>query len=117
MGRDAGKWTGHDIADFVADQPPSYRPSRGATGVAAISGDDAFIMQADGKAWLYAPAGLLDGPLPTHYEPEDSPLHNLLYPSRSNPVREILRSRATRTSPAPPSPGRTCFPTSPPPTA
>ena len=89
---DAGKWTGHDIADFVADRPPSYRPEEGATGVAAIAGDDAFIMQADGKAWLFAPAGLLDGPLPTHYEPQDSPVQNLLYPKQErNPVRQILR--------------------------
>ena len=26
-------------------------------------------MQADGAAWLFAPSGMLDGPLPTHYEP------------------------------------------------
>ncbi len=25
---DSGKWAGHDIADFVADRPPSYRPRR-----------------------------------------------------------------------------------------
>src|ERR1700749_4269982 len=54
---DTQKWTGHDIADLVANRPPSYRPEEGATGVAAIAGDDAFIMQADGKAWLFAPAG------------------------------------------------------------
>ena len=36
---DAGKWTGHDNADFVADRPPSYRPPPDATGVDAISGD------------------------------------------------------------------------------
>ncbi len=30
-------------------------PPEGATGVAAISGIDPFIMQADGKAWLFAP--------------------------------------------------------------
>ena len=52
-----GRWTGHDVPDFVADRPPSYRPPEGATGVAAISGIDPFIMQADGKAWLFAPAG------------------------------------------------------------
>ncbi len=68
-----GQWTGHDIADFVADRPPSYRPPPGATGVAAISGIDPFILQGDGKAWLFAPAGLVDGPLPAHYEPQESP--------------------------------------------
>ena len=25
----AGQWTGHDVADFVADRPPSYRPADG----------------------------------------------------------------------------------------
>ncbi|MDX6415410.1 MAG: formate dehydrogenase major subunit, partial [Trebonia sp.] len=74
----AGKWTGHDVADFVADRPPSFRPPEGATGVAAISGIDPFILQADGKAWLFAPAGVLDGPLPTHYEPQESPFTNPL---------------------------------------
>src|SRR5580692_6108384 len=68
------KWTGHDIPDFVGDRPPSYRPPEGATGVAAIAGDDPFIMQADGKAWLFTPAGLVDGPMPAHYEPQESPL-------------------------------------------
>jgi formate dehydrogenase major subunit len=43
-------------------------------------------MQTDGKAWLYAPAGLSDGPLPTFYEPPESPLHNRLYAQQMNPV-------------------------------
>jgi formate dehydrogenase major subunit len=46
----------------------------------AIAGDEPFIMMADGRGWLYSPSGLLDGPLPTHYEPIESPVHNLLYP-------------------------------------
>src|ERR1700733_4527793 len=90
---DAGKWTGHDNADFVADRPPSYRPPEGATGVAAISGVDPFILQADGKAWLFAPAGLVDGPLPAHYEPQESPFGNALYGQQRNPIREIIRHR------------------------
>ncbi len=108
---DAGKWAGHDIADFVADRPPSYRPPDGATGVAAISGTDAFIMQADGKAWLFAPAGLVDGPLPAHYEPQDSPVQNLLYPRQEhNPVREILRHPGTPYQPSGSEPGSDVFP-------
>jgi formate dehydrogenase major subunit len=46
----------------------------------AIGGADPFIMMADGRAWLFSPSGLLDGPLPTHYEPIESPVDNLLYP-------------------------------------
>jgi formate dehydrogenase major subunit len=108
---DAGKWAGHDIADFIADRPPSYRPEAGATGVAAIAGTDAFIMQADGKAWLFAPAGLVDGPLPAHYEPQDSPVQNLLYPRQEhNPVREILRHRDTRYQPSGDEPGSDVYP-------
>jgi formate dehydrogenase major subunit len=82
------KWTGHDVPDFEADKPPDYRPPDDAEAEAAISGVDPFIMQADGKAWLFVPAGLTDGPLPTHYEPHESPFENPLYKRRSNPARE-----------------------------
>jgi formate dehydrogenase major subunit len=105
-----GKWTGHDIPDFVADRPPSYRPPEGATGVAAISGIDPFIMQADGKAWLFTPAGLLDGPMPAHYEPQESPLTNLLYGQQHNPVREILAHPQDRFQPSGAEPGSEIFP-------
>jgi formate dehydrogenase major subunit len=44
-------------------------------------------MQADGKGWLFAPNGLLDGPLPTHYEPEESVAENPLYGQQCNPAR------------------------------
>ena len=46
----------------------------------AIGGTDPFIMMGDGRGWLYSPSGLLDGPLPTFYEPLESPMPNLLYP-------------------------------------
>jgi formate dehydrogenase major subunit len=46
-------------------------------------------MRADGKAWLFAPSGLVDGPLPTHYEPYESPVENQLYTQQSNPVAKV----------------------------
>src|SRR5437764_1195944 len=52
---DQALWTGHDIADFTADKSPRYRPPDDATGAEALSGADAFVMQADGKAWLLVP--------------------------------------------------------------
>src|SRR5262249_54906688 len=53
-------------------------------GVAFHDGASPFIMKADGKGWLFAPNGLVDGPLPTHYEPMESPVRNALYPKRQN---------------------------------
>jgi formate dehydrogenase major subunit len=105
-----GRWTGHDVPDFIADRPPGYRPAEGATGLAAISGADAFIMQADGKAWLFAPAGLVDGPLPAHYEPQESPFANLVYAQQHNPVREIITSPDDLFQPSGNQPGSEVFP-------
>jgi formate dehydrogenase major subunit len=84
------RWAGHDVADFAATKSPHYRPPEDASGPDALSGTDPFIMQADGKAWLFAPAGLVDGPLPAHYEPQDSPFRNALYSQQRNPVRQAL---------------------------
>ena len=84
------KWTGHDNPDFLEDKKPEYEPPDGAKGPDAIAGDHPFILQADGRGWLYAAAGLMDGPLPTHYEPHESPFDNLLYSQRSNPTRQLF---------------------------
>lgn len=85
------KWVGNDVPDFPQNKPPAYRPAPGATGMDAISGTDPFIMKPDGKGWLYAPIGLKDGPLPTHYEAVESPLTNMLYKQQSNPVAKYYR--------------------------
>jgi formate dehydrogenase major subunit len=85
---DEGKWTGHDVPDFKEDKEPGYVPPDGAKAEDAIAGDHPFIMQADGRAWLYVAQGLEDGPLPTHYEPQESPFANPLYSQRANPRRQ-----------------------------
>jgi formate dehydrogenase major subunit len=104
------RWTGPDVPDFIADRPPDYIPPDGATGVAAITGTDPFIMQADGKAWLFAPAGMVDGPLPTHYEPQESPFANLLYGQQHNPVRQIISRPQSLYEPSGNEPGSKVFP-------
>ncbi len=78
----SGRWVGLDRPDFEPDKPPGYQPPPGATGMAAIGGNQPFIFKPDGLGWLYAPA-VKDGPLPTHYEPVESPLGNLLYPRQT----------------------------------
>jgi formate dehydrogenase major subunit len=81
------EWTGEDDPDFVKDREPSYRPPDDAEGLDTIGGAHAFIRQTDGKGWLFAPSGLIDGPLPTHYEPEESVMRNPLYGQQCNPAR------------------------------
>lgn len=83
---DERKWTGHDVPDFIPDRPPDHVPEDGAKGPDAIGGRDPFIMQTDGKAWLYAPVGLADGPMPAFYEPPESPMPNALYRQQNNPA-------------------------------
>lgn len=59
------EWTGLDTPDFIVERPPSYRPAPDARGKDTISGIDPFVMQSDGKAWIFVASGLQDGPLPT----------------------------------------------------
>jgi formate dehydrogenase major subunit len=82
-----------DEPDFIRDRHPHHRPASDALGLDAISGIDPFIMQTDGKGWLFAPEGLLDGPLPVHYEPHESPVENPLYPQQCSPARLEWRRR------------------------
>jgi formate dehydrogenase major subunit len=104
------RWTGHDVPDFPVTKAPSFRPEPGMGGPAGLAGDDPFIMQSDGKGWLYAPSGLLDGPLPAHYEPIESPLRNALYTQQSNPARETFPRAENLGNPSPPEPGSDVFP-------
>ncbi len=81
------KWTGLDNPDFTATKPPDYRPPANAQGDDALAGDRPFLLHPDGFGWLWVPHGLADGPLPTHYEPLESPVRNPLYPQQqTNPA-------------------------------
>ena len=94
-----GKWTGYDVPDFPPDKQPSYKPEPDSKGMAAIAGTDPFIMMADGKGWLYSPAGLMDGPMPTHYEPYESPMPNLLYPELDDNPATLTWNRPGQPAP------------------
>jgi formate dehydrogenase major subunit len=107
---DAGRWVGRDVPDFEATKPPSYRPPEDAIGPAALRGDDPFVMQADGKGWLYVPNGLQDGPLPTHYEPHESPFRNALYAQQANPTRKVYGRADNPSNPSPPEEGSEVYP-------
>jgi formate dehydrogenase major subunit len=105
-----GAWTGEDVPDFQPHKRPDYVPPEGAKAEDAIRGDHPFIMQADGRGWLFAPAGLVDGPMPTHYEPHESPYANALYPQSASPVRQIFDRPGNRSQPSDGEPGADQYP-------
>ncbi len=107
---DAGRWVGPDVPDFPVDLAPDARPDPSVGGVEALCGDDPFVMQADGKGWLYAPRGLVDGPLPTHYEPQESPVVNALYPQQQSPSRVLFPRTDNLDAPSGESPGSEVYP-------
>jgi formate dehydrogenase major subunit len=79
-----------DHADFTPDKPPDFESDEDARGLAALDGDDPFVIHPDGLGWLYAPSGVVDGPLPAHYEPHESPFANPLYSRQANPTRQVF---------------------------
>ncbi len=104
------RWTGDDVPDFKADMPPGYEPPPGAAAEDALRGDAPFVLQADGRGWLFAPTGVVDGPLPAHYEPHESPFPNVLYAQQANPARTPYRRRESDFNPSAGEPGADVFP-------
>jgi len=103
---DSEKWTGIDVPGFVKGKAPDYEPELGAEGLDAIPGDAPFILHEDGLGWIYVPKGLKDGPLPTHYEPLESPVRNELYSRDTNPPEHWFPRSENRFAP----PGDSKFP-------
>jgi formate dehydrogenase major subunit len=83
---DGARWTGKDTPDFTVTKAPGAKGDPRGIGMDALSGADPFIMKTDGRGWLFVPIGLVDGPLPAHYEPAESPVRNPLYRQQSSPV-------------------------------
>lgn len=85
------QWVGFDVPDFPVTKDPNAKGVWSKGGLDAHDGAAPFIMKPDGKAWLFAPNGVVDGPLPTHYEPWEAPVGNALYPLHPrNPVARIF---------------------------
>jgi formate dehydrogenase major subunit len=108
---DEGKWTSlGDSPDFPPDKAPDYEPGRRAKALDAIRGDSPFILHPDGLGWIYAPTGLVDGPLPAHYEPQESPFRNPLYAQQQNPTRQVFHREENPYHPASGEEGADVFP-------
>jgi formate dehydrogenase major subunit len=56
------------------------------------------------------PAGLTDGPFPTHYEPHESPFENALYGQLANPARQQFPREDNPYNPSNGHPGARVFP-------
>jgi formate dehydrogenase major subunit len=106
------QWTGVDHPDIAPlDKPPDYTPGRKEkTGVEALRGTAPFIVHPDGLGWLFVPAGLVDGPLPAHYEPHESPVPNPLYGQQQNPARQRFHRPENPYNPTGDEPGAGVFP-------
>ncbi len=86
------EWTGLDIPDYDKKMPPGTPLNlEQGEGTNALGGARPFTLHPDGVGWLYVPSGLKDGPLPTHYEPLESPVKNALYRQETNPAANPKR--------------------------
>ena len=104
--------SGRRSATTPTSSPTSRRTTcraEGATGMDALARRRRrSSLHPDGLGWLYAPTGLVDGPLPTHYEPHESPVDNPLYAHARQPdapasstaptTRTTRAARRTRSS-------------------
>jgi formate dehydrogenase major subunit len=76
-------WVGPDVPDIRPDAAPDQDVGP-------------FIMNGEGVVRLFAPTGLVDGPMPEHYEPFESPVPtNLFSPNNpktfANPVARVFK--------------------------
>jgi len=78
-----------DGIDFAPTKAPTAAANPNGIGIAFHSGADPFLLKKDGKGWLFAYEGTVEGPIPTHYEPWESPVKNLLYKQDRNPLTKI----------------------------
>ncbi|MDR6285898.1 formate dehydrogenase major subunit [Methylopila jiangsuensis] len=74
------RWTGYDVPDYG----PTVKPEQ-AVGP--------FIMNPEGVARLFTRGMMRDGPFPSHYEPFESPVANVINPKiRGNPAARIFKA-------------------------
>ncbi len=75
---DGAKWSGYDVPDIAPTAKPELVQP--------------FIMNQEGTARLWVRALMKDGPFPTHYEPFESPVANLVAPKiRGNPASRVFK--------------------------
>ncbi len=77
---DGSKWITNDVPDFSAKDPKTGEPVSPEK-----TANNPYIMNPEGQGRLFAP-GLMDGPLPEHYEPVESPVKNIMSRQQNAPM-------------------------------
>ena len=91
------KWTGDDVPDFDEDKRaglPAGRTARRARRRSAATIRSSCRPTA--AAGSYVPQGLMDGPLPAHYEPQESPFREPALPEAAREPGAAARNSRTR---------------------
>jgi formate dehydrogenase major subunit len=102
------RWTGYDVPDFPVDKPPDYVAPPRRQGHGRDLGHRPVHHAGRRAGWLFALSGLLDGPMPTRYEPLESTVqertsHTNAFDSRITTFGSPdSRSRSLAASPAAP---------------
>lgn len=73
-------WVGFDHPQFDASAAPSEQAN-------------AFGVHTDGRAWLFVPYGIKEGPFPVYYETSESPYKNLLWSTDRVPDVRIIEDK------------------------
>ena len=94
VGRGARRWAGHDVPDFIADRPPSYRPARGRHGRRRDLRHRP-VHHAGRRQGLAVRArpGWSTAPCRRTTSRRNRRSRNLLYGQQHNPVRQIIRHK------------------------
>jgi formate dehydrogenase major subunit len=80
---DGAKWSGYDVPDIS----PTAKPQDVGP----------FIMNPEGVSRLFARGMMREGPFPTHYEPFEAPVANVMSPKiKGNPVARVFKNDLTQ---------------------
>ncbi|RYD04287.1 hypothetical protein N752_15705 [Desulforamulus aquiferis] len=82
----AGKWVNADVPDFGATTPSPEPGGTPTQNPPEKTGTNPYIMLEEGHGRLFAPKGVVDGPMPEHYEPFESPVKNMISKQQTMPL-------------------------------
>ena len=108
---DQQRWVGPDVPGLPR-RPGSARAGRTRRWAARTPWPATIRSSCSptGRAGCSRPTGLVDGPLPAHYEPQESPVTNALYPQQQAPARVLFAREDNLDAPSGDSPGSDVYP-------